>query len=145
MENGSDTSTKQEDEKKEPETIQDPPFWIYGIAFLGMLMVVGSIVFMIYHALTDESTPPDVIVDIDSIHSGRGSYLVTFHLTNLGDITAQELTVEGNLMEGEKSAETSTTTIQYLPGHSKREGGLFFSKDPHAYRLQVLAKGYEKP
>ena len=41
--------------------------------------------------------------------------------------------------------ETSDTTLDYLPGRSEREGGLFFSRDPRGFDLRLRPKGYMKP
>ena len=53
--------------------------------------------------------------------------------------------MEGELREGTESVETSNTTIEYVPAHSERKGGLFFTSDPRQYVLRLQAKGYEKP
>ena len=35
--------------------------------------------------------------------------------------------------------------LDYLPPHSKRRGGLFFTRDPRQFELQARAFGYEEP
>ena len=76
--------------------------------------------------------------------SGEG-YLVKFRVKNTGDQTAASLTVEGELKNGAEIVETSAATLTYAPSHSEREGGLFFSKNPNQYQLEIRSKGYEKP
>jgi uncharacterized protein (TIGR02588 family) len=41
--------------------------------------------------------------------------------------------------------ESSTSTIDYLPGESQRGGGLFFEHDPQTLRLVLRPLGYEEP
>jgi uncharacterized protein (TIGR02588 family) len=100
---------------------------------------------MLYEAAAGDSSPPDVMVRVDSILTTRNGFLVTFQAVNEGGSTAEGLTVEGELRSGTDSLEMSNTTIEYVPSHSEREGGLFFTLDPRRYELQLRAKGYEKP
>jgi uncharacterized protein (TIGR02588 family) len=125
--------------------IKDAPLWMWGIALLGLVLVVGSIVFMLYEAVAGDSSPPDVTVRVDSILPTRNGYLVKIRAVNEGGSTAEGLTVEGELRNGTERIETSNTTIEYVPSHSEREGGLFFTLDPQKYELQLRAMGYEKP
>jgi uncharacterized protein (TIGR02588 family) len=130
---------------KKQEKIKDAPLWMWGIALLGLALVLGSIVFTLYEAAAGDSSPPDVTMHVDAILSTRNGFLVKFRAVNEGGSTAEGLTVEGELKSGAGSVETSTTTIEYVPSHSEREGGLFFTLDPRQYELQLRAKGYETP
>jgi uncharacterized protein (TIGR02588 family) len=125
--------------------LKDAPPWMWGIGLLGLALVLGSIAFALYEAAAGDSTPPDVSVRVDSIHPTRNGYLVEFRAVNEGGSTAEGLTVEGELKDGAESVETSNTTIEYVPSHSERGGGLFFTSDPRRYELRLRAKGYEKP
>jgi len=133
------------DSGKEQEKIKDAPLWIWGIAFLGLVLVLGSILFMLYEAATGDTSPPNVIVRLDAIQPMGTGFLVTFRAINEGGSTAAGLTVEGTLRNGTESIEISDTTLEYLPSRSEREGGLFFTLDPRQYELQLRATGYEEP
>ena len=80
-----------------------------------------------------------------AILSVRTGYLVQINVLNQGDATAATLKIEGLLLQGTKQVEMSETTIDYVPAHSKRKGGLFFASDPRRVTLQLRAKGYEEP
>src|SRR5688572_2380619 len=125
--------------------IKDAPFWMWGIALLGLIFVLGSIVFMLYEAAAGDSSPPDVTVRVDSILPTPNGFLVQFRVVNEGGSTAEGLTVEGELTTGTQVLESSNTTIEYVPSRSEREGGFFFTSDPRQYELRIRAKGYEKP
>lgn len=118
---------------------------MWAIALLGLVLVLGSIAFLLYEAAAGDSSPPDVTVRVESVLATRNGFLVRFRAVNEGGTTAEGLTVEGVLRSGAESVETSNTTLQYVPAHSEREGGLFFTSDPRQYELQVRAKGYEQP
>jgi uncharacterized protein (TIGR02588 family) len=90
---------------KEQEKIKDAPLWMWGIAFLGLALVLGSIVFMLYEAAAGDSSPPDVTVRVDSILPTRNGFLVKFQAVNEGGSTAEGLTVEGELRNGTESVE----------------------------------------
>lgn len=131
--------------EKDPGKINRAPPWMWGIALLGLALVLGSIGFMLYEAAAGDSSPPDVTVKVESIAPSRNGFLVRFRVINEGGSTAEGLTVEGELRNGTQSVEISDTTIEYVPSHSEREGGLYFSLDPQQHELRVRAKGYEKP
>src|SRR5687767_4107451 len=95
--------------------IKDAPFWMWGIALLGLIFVLGSIVFMLYEAAAGDSSPPDVTVHVNSILPTRNGFLVQFRVVNEGGSTAEGLTVEGELRNGSGLMETSDTTIEYVP------------------------------
>jgi uncharacterized protein (TIGR02588 family) len=130
---------------KEREKIREAPLWMWGIALLGLALVLGSIAFTLYEAAAGDSSPPDVTLRVDSILPTRNGFLVEFRAVNEGGSTAEGLTVEGELRSGAGSVETSDTTIEYVPPHSERKGGLFFTSDPRQHELRLRAKGFEQP
>jgi uncharacterized protein (TIGR02588 family) len=149
-ESGSDGERGQEGRQKGNDQggggkLKDAPLWMWAIALLGLSLVVGSIGFMLYEAAGGDQSPPDVAARVDSILPTRNGYLVKFRAVNEGGSTAEGVTVEGELRNGTESVETSNTTIEYVPSHSEREGGLYFTLDPKQYELRLRAKGYEKP
>jgi uncharacterized protein (TIGR02588 family) len=130
---------------KEQVKLTEAPWWMWGIAALGLIFVLGSIGFMLYEAAAGDTSPPDVTVRIESITPTRNGFLVKFRALNEGGSTAEGVTVVGELTNGSGRVEDSDTTVDYLPSHSEREGGLFFTNDPNAHELRLRAKGYEKP
>ena len=130
---------------KDRGKIEDAPLWMWGIALSGLALVLGSIAFALYEAAAGDASPPDVTVRVGSILPTRNGFLVEFRAINEGGTTAAGLTVEGELRSGTESVETSNTVIEYVPSHSERAGGLFFTSDPRQYELRLRAKGYEKP
>ena len=132
-------------QKAEQKKIKDAPWWMWCIAILGLALVIGSIAFMLYEAAAGDSSPPDIRVHFDATVQIRNGYLVKFRAVNEGGTTVEGLTVEGVLRNGTAIQETSDTILEWVPAHSEREGGLFFSSDPRQYQMQLRAKGYENP
>ncbi len=136
-------------EKSENKEIRErpkqTPVWEWIIAAVGLILVVAALGTTLYRAVTEESTPPILEISVEAIQPNANGYLVKFRVKNTGNQTASGLTIEGELKRGEESAETSSATLAYAPANSQREGGLFFSKNPNEYKLEIRAKGYEKP
>ena len=62
-------------------------------------------------------------------------YLVRLHAVNEGGSTAEGVVIEGVLRRGMEKAETSHTTLDFLPARSEKRGGLFFTLDPRTIGL----------
>lgn len=134
-------STQNEVERKHNATST----WEWVVAAVGLLLVVGSIAFMIYEGIWGDHSPPAVRIQLDSIGETENGYLVRFRASNSGGSTAEGLTIEGQLSNDDQSIETSETTLDYLPSHSERKGGLFFTRNPRDLQLSIRALGYEDP
>ena len=130
---------------KDPQKLDAAPAWMWGIGLMGLLLVLGSIGFALYEAIAGDTSPADVTIQVREILPVTDGFLVQFHVINEGGSTAAGLAVEGELRNGDEVVEASETTIEYVPSHSEREGGLFFTRDPRQYDLQIRAKGYETP
>lgn len=120
-----------------------PPMeWIAGA--LGLLIVAGTIGYLLFKATTDGGKPPDIRVEVVEVISLAEGFLAKFQAVNVGDETAANVEIEGTSGAG-PDGETSQVTLGFLPPHSARRGGLFFQKDPRTPSLQLRAMGYEEP
>ncbi len=136
----------EEKEKKENQERQkETPVWEWIIAAVGLILVVAALGTTLYRAVTEESTPPILEISVKAIVPTSNGYLVEFRVKNTGNQTAAALTIEGELKRGAESVETSTASLAYAPANSQREGGLFFTKNPNEFELNIRALGYEKP
>jgi uncharacterized protein (TIGR02588 family) len=117
--------------------------WI--VAAIGLILVVGTIGFMLYEGLTSKNTPPDFTTEIEKIDAVNSGFIVKFKLSNNGEQTASGVNVEGELKNGGESVETSGVTFDYAPSKSETKGGLFFKNDPKQFQLEIRAKGYAEP
>ena len=136
---------KSENKKEHGERHKTTPVWEWIIAAVGLVLVAGSISLTLYRALTEELTPPILSISVDSVSSAENGFLVRFSIRNTGNQTAAGLNIEGVLKNGEEIIETSVVALTYAPANSRREGGLFFTRDPSQFNLQIRPLGYEKP
>ncbi|MDQ3248692.1 MAG: TIGR02588 family protein [Chloroflexota bacterium] len=123
----------------------DTPLLEWLVAAIGLLLVASTLGFIVYQALQENSVPPEMTVAVETVVAQRSGYLVTFRALNAGETTAAAVTVEGELRQGDQSIELSTATLDYVPAHSGRNGGLFFTHDPQQFELKLRAIGYAEP
>ena len=135
------SENKEENQDEQPVT----PVWEWIIAAVGLTLVLGAVGTTFYRATTEDKTPPQLEVKIDSIEQSGTGHLVKFTVKNTGNQTAAAVAIEGELKNGTETAETSGATLAYSPANSERRGGLFFKKNPQQFDLQIRATGYEEP
>jgi uncharacterized protein (TIGR02588 family) len=119
--------------------------WEWFVALVGLAITLGTIGFVLWEAAFGDDGPPDVVVTVDSIREVQAGYLVSFQAENRGGQTAEGVDVEGVLERDGEEVEIAATTLDYVPAGSARRGGLFFERNPDAYVLSLVAKGYEQP
>ena len=121
------------------------PIWEWIVAALGFILVASVIGFLLYEALGENQMPPDVKLSVVSVVKTGNGYRVKITVVNQGGTTAEGVVVEGTLRRGTEPIERSQTTIDYLPPRSEKRAGLFFTRDPRQFELQVRPFGYEEP
>jgi uncharacterized protein (TIGR02588 family) len=117
--------------------------WVLGA--LSAAMVVAIIGFLLYQALAVSVRPPQFDVVAGKTERRGDAYYVAFQVFNRGGATVADVTVEGQLMDGDRSLETGETVLDYLPGQSERQGALVFRNDPGRHRLLLGVRGYREP
>ncbi len=139
-----DNSSKQSrplGEAQQPRT----PLLEWTFAILGGLIVSGLILYNIFDAWQDNGSAPEIQIQADSpIRQTRG-FLIPIKALNQGGSSAAGVVIEGVLRDGDKDVETSQVTFDYVPAHSTKEGGLFFSRNPQSLELEIRALGYQEP
>lgn len=124
---------------------EPPPFWEWVVAGVGLVLLLASLAYLGFHALQGPQTPPAPRIELLGVHGQEGQFLARIRVRNQGTQTAAGLTVAGTLKQGDQTLEESETELDYLPGGSSREAGLFFTRDPRTAQLELSAKGYRKP
>lgn len=123
-----------------------PSVWEHAAAALGAAIVVATLGFMVYEALT---TPTDAVpqlgVRVDTVVSYPHGHVVEFRAMNAGDATAANVQIEGELRADTGVVERSEATIGFVPAQSWRTGGLVFRGNPAGYRLEVRVVGFDRP
>lgn len=121
------------------------PFWEWVVACIGLVLVLGSIGFMLYQAIAGDPSPPQVTVQTEAIRALGHGYLVQIRAINQGGAAAANVNIEGVLTNHSGRVEVSETILDYIPARSYRQGGLFFTHDPQQFHMQLRAMGYAEP
>lgn len=125
---------------REPSALE----WV--VAALGVLITVGILAFMVWQGVHyDRAAVPDIAVRADSVVPVSDGFVVVFSAENVGRATAAGVTISGSLRSGTGTVETRQVTLDYVPPHSTRGGGLIFATDPRSGTLRLTAEGYEVP
>lgn len=124
---------------------QTPPRSEWLAATIGLVIVLGIFGVLTCEAVNGGESPPDIASRIVAIRPASKGYLVQVEVSNLGGEATAGLTLEGTLKQGTQAIESSETTLDYVPGQSQRDVGLFFSDNPEQYRLELRAFGYQEP
>ena len=107
---------------------------------VGLVLTLGVMTIIARDAFNNSADmPPDIEVTVREQQQLGGRWLVRFDAHNRSPVTAAQVTIEGVLPGGE----TSTATIDYIPGRSTRGGGLVFTTEPRDVRLRPL--GFQDP
>jgi uncharacterized protein (TIGR02588 family) len=119
--------------------------WLEWLASgLGLLMALCVFGFIVWQALHDATSPPMITVTAIETTQVTGGYRVIFEARNVGGAAAAQVRIEG-AVPGSDGPEFSSVTLDYIPGHSARKGGLFFTLNPQSEKFTLRAAGFAKP
>jgi uncharacterized protein (TIGR02588 family) len=128
-----------------PDPNQHTPWLEWCASGVGLLLTLYIFGFIGWQALDDASSPPVITVDVTNVSPIAGGYRVMFQVGNAGGAAAAQVRIEGALTTDSNAPETSSVILDYIPGQSAREGGLFFTQDPRSGSLALRASGFAKP
>lgn len=130
-------SKKRKSSKIAPRTTAE---WVSLVISLLLLGVVVGVIIKLWVSETRE--PARFKIEAGAARNDAGQYYLPFTLTNEGDQTAAEVTVEGRIAAA-GGEEISSTTFDFIPGHARQEGVLIFSSDPATAQLRVAS--FQRP
>lgn len=127
---------------KRQRTVSRLEAWV---AALGALLVLAALGFLVVRVFTDADEPGGVRLTVQRVQRVEGGWLVRFEAHNEGTATLAGLHVQGRLRLGPVPVETSEAELDYVPGRSRRAGGLYFTQDPARHTLELVPRGYQDP
>jgi uncharacterized protein (TIGR02588 family) len=110
--------------------------------FISILLLAGVIGAVIALWLRPSSNPARFRVDRGAIRNEAGYYYLPIKITNEGDATGAQVTVEGRLKVSNQE-EVSATTFDFIPTRSSAEGILIFNTEPSSALVRVVS--YQQP
>jgi uncharacterized protein (TIGR02588 family) len=118
--------------------------WEWLVGGIGLLVLLALLGFLARETMA-RPTPPDLVARVDSVSRVTSGWLAHVRLDNRGRGTALSVMVEGELVTTAGDTLRSETTLDYVPGLSRRGGGLLFGQDPRLGKLDVRVTGYQEP
>lgn len=121
--------------------------WLEWLVFaVGLVLIVSLLTYLTYDAVTLGNDPPLIETRIGDVRTFNDSYLLPVTVQNLGDATAESVTVEVALMNGDTEIETAEMSIDFLPRKSTRSGWVTFETDPNSVdEIAPRILGYQVP
>ena len=127
------------------EAKQQVPWLEWLASAIGLLLVLGIFGVIGWQAFNGATMPPAIIVEIKSVTPVEGGHRVLFRARNAAGDAAAQVEIEGTVSTAGSDPETSRVVLDYIPGYSERQGGLFFSRDPRSGALSLRATGFADP
>jgi uncharacterized protein (TIGR02588 family) len=117
--------------------------WI--VSSTGTILFMFTLGFVLYNAVFGNGTPANINLRTLSVQQNGTDYLITIEAFNKGDASVEGLEVEVKLLDNGNEVEKGVTTFDYVPGNSKRKGGIFFRNNPKEYKIELRPLGFEEP
>ncbi len=118
----------------------------WAVAAIGAIIALSILGAIGWQAIWGHDDPvPLLEVRAESVTPAGRSHVVTIEVTNASGRTAAAVQVEGVLGKDQPDEQTSSATIDYVPGNGKASGALMFSADPRGRALDLRVTGYEHP
>jgi uncharacterized protein (TIGR02588 family) len=121
--------------------------WLEWAVFgVGLVLILLLMAYLIYDAVTIGDDPPVIDVQLGTTESRNGSFLVPVTLHNLGEETAENVTIEVLLLAGGEEVESAEIAFDFVPRDSTRSGWVTFMTDPRSVdEMQPRVLGYQIP
>lgn len=114
---------------------------------VSIVLVAGVVGLVIAMWLSPSHAPTRFRIDRGTPRHEAGHYYLPIKVTNEGDATGAQVTIEGTFKGsavGESGNEqTSAMTFDFIPAHASVEGVLVFNSEPGAAVLRVVS--YQQP
>jgi uncharacterized protein (TIGR02588 family) len=124
----------------------ETPLLEWVAAALGLLLTLALLGVIGWEAMKGSGEqPPAVEATVEEVVPVAGGFVVEVTLRNHSPSTAAAVAFGGRLRSGGTTVESSSATVDYVPGESTRHAGLFFAEDPRRFTLEVRALGYAEP
>lgn len=113
------------------------PLLQWAMAALGAVITLTAIGIVVWEAV-QPTAPPALSARIVAVQSTAAGHVATVRVQNDGDETAAAVDIEGVLGD-----QTTTASLDYVPGHGHAKAYLRFDADPRAASVSV--KGWSAP
>ncbi len=109
-----------------------------------LLALLGGLTWLMFRGANEPAT---VVVEpqMDQLREHDSGYYLPVIIRNVGDTTAANVVVHGELDTGSGQPETADVTIEFLDGDEQVAGTFVFRSDPRSGDLSVGVTSFEEP
>ncbi|WP_207432797.1 hypothetical protein [Sabulibacter ruber] len=116
---------------------------VFGASALLILALIG---YLGVKAVSYKDTPPDLRVKAQPEQDKLNRNIYRLELINVGEQTAENVTVEITLQQNGREVDKAETTFPLAPKESKQEAWVTFRAErQEGQKLKVQILGYNKP
>ncbi len=108
-------------------------------------VIIATIALLVAGGSGTRRKMPDLRVDIGTPVPASTGFSVPIVVSNAGDVTAEQVSVEIVLQSERETVERAELAIAFVPRRSKREGWVVFRRDPRCCVVAAGAMAYAKP
>lgn len=120
--------------------------WLEWSVFgVGLVLVLATLGFLVREALVGSGGPPEVVARLGAPRASAGGYMVPVEVANVGEGTAEDVTVTVVLEGAGEEREEAQLEIAFLPRDSRRNGYVTFQRDPTGGGLRLGPIAFEVP
>jgi uncharacterized protein (TIGR02588 family) len=122
------------------------PLLEWAAAGAGLVLILLLLAVIGRAAISNErSNSPWIELRTGQTKTAASGFFLPIEVSNKAGRAVAALHIAGALRQGNRIVEESRATVDYVPGHGRASGGLFFEHDPERYKLSVRPIGYEDP
>lgn len=115
------------------------------VSAVGLILVLGSLSFLLYKAIVVERVPPAIAGRLMESMKTDDGFLAKVEVVNRGGEAVSALTVKGEMKTLSQDTVVREVIVDYLPAHSSRTIGMFFPEQPDPASLRITFGGYSEP
>ena len=125
--------------KSRERSVRGELSWLQCVcAVIGLIVTAGAIAVLARSAFVDQR-PPDLTIMSQALRPVAAGWALEVRVVNNGDMTAAAVEIEG-----EADGETSSATLDYIPGHGEKRATLVFASAERP-RARVRISGWADP
>lgn len=118
--------------------------WIAG--GIGAALTLATLAAIGFEAFDPQAdVPPQLEVRPSALVKRGDNYVLEATVFNHAQRAAAAVAIEGVAKSADGMVETSSATIDHVPGESERTAGLLFGRDPRAGTMRLRVLGYQQP
>ena len=122
---------------------KNPLEWaVFGV---GLLLPAGVIGGLVLDAVRGGDAAPALAIALGEPQHVTGVFRVPVQVENVGDTTAESVTVEVALRASGREVERAEIAFAFVPRGSSRHGWVTFRNDPRCCELMARPLGFEAP